>query len=100
VRIPDAVQRWYDTARYCAGCQQAIAKSVRHVVIGIQTFHPSCSKRRAQESTVTTKPAQVLCTLDGIAVPHDEPCVIVDDNGATEHEEFRSGCYDRDKSTE
>lgn len=49
---------------------------------------------------MTTKPAQVLCTLDGIAVPDDEPCVIVDDNGATEHEEFRSGCYDRDKSTE
>jgi phage head maturation protease len=93
-RAPERIRKALLTPT-CAGCGQTIGETIRRVVINGSVFHPSCgAKRRNQASTVRVRP-QVLCTLQGVVVPHDQPCAIFDEaGGVSAHEQFRSGCFD------
>lgn len=96
VRVPPQIRTWLAEGRYCAGCQQRINEGVRHEVVGINIYHRSCATRAQQKGQpASSARPTVLCRIGGVALPHDQPCLIVDAEGRSEHEEFRSGCFDR-----
>lgn len=88
----------------CARCREEISPITGHQLIGVSTYHPSCaivararqkpSQVRASAPAVTPQPT-VLCRIGGIALPHDQPCLIVDVEGRSESEQWASGCFDR-----
>ena len=71
VRVPEEVQRWHASARYCAGCSQRIAANVRHVVVGAEVFHPSCSERHRAKHQQQEQPRapRVIGCISGRAAP-------------------------------
>ncbi|MEQ1909228.1 MAG: HK97 family phage prohead protease [Vicinamibacterales bacterium] len=82
---------------FCAGCDQRIALDVRHCVVGIQTFHPSCAARHRQRSVPAVSSAAApaaIGVLEGIALVFNEPCGILRANAGTAFESFEPTASD------
>ena len=98
VRMPPEVKAFYRDRATCAECRQRIHHPTLPMAVrGVKIFHPGCAVRydaRAQRSTpVASAPNRVLARITGVALPFNQRCLIVDQDGTSESELFRFGVF-------